>query len=97
MADKDLTEIKTVKEVLLQLSLELRSPVLPRGYHPVLEPDFVSVEIESKAAINIDNVGQQAGEHKCQCSAHVVERKGFKLQLFLHIPPCFCENPGKLL
>lgn len=92
MAGRDLTEVRTVKEVLLQLSLELRSPVLPGGYHPVPEPDFVSVEIESKAGINIDNVGRQAGEHTCQCSARVVKRSGFKLQLFLHIPPCFCES-----
>lgn len=71
MASKYLTEIRTVKEVLLQLSLEHRSPVLPRGYHPVPEPDFISVEMKNKPAINIDNIGQQASERKSQCSLHV--------------------------
>lgn len=70
------------------MSLEHRNPALRRGYHPVLQPDFIPAEIKSKAAINIDIIGKWTSEHKSWRSTQVFKKCGFKWKLFLHIPPC---------
>lgn len=50
---------------------EHRRPVLPRGYHPASEYDFVSAEIKRKAATGVDNTQREACEHRSQRSTGI--------------------------
>lgn len=48
----------TVKRSAISAGIKAWKSCFTRGYHPVPEADCISIELEDKAAINID--GQQA-------------------------------------